>query len=487
MLLDAEQRQDDWFRDIVFDVCICGAGPAGITLARALAAKGWSVSLFESGDLDLKVDAQELAEGQNVGLDYFTLDSVRLRKLGGTSGHWTGVTHPLEAYDFEHFKHHPLSGWPISRADIEPFADEAAKILDLGPWEPVADMFEGASKKLKPISFRGSHPITRFGEKYRAELKSSNIRTYLNATLVDMELAADQGSVSSLTFRSYDNEKPFSVRARYVVLCLGGIENARVLLNANRQVSTGIGNQNDLVGRFFSEHPVFQVGSIVLRHVPRHGPVLHYIPSRELIDEAKCLNFVLSIPSTVEATHKRWMREAVCATDVSRHLVQSILGRPFQCYDQNVWVGFEQSLNRDSRLLLGKKVDRFGQRRAVLDWRFTELDYHTMRTAIIEFGRQIATSDLGRARIVDWLQAANPQPPGIDKDVVGSIHHMCTTRMSDNPREGVVDRDCRVHDIQNLYIGGSSVFATGGYAHPTFTIVQLALRLAGHLDGKLRS
>lgn len=487
MLLDAEQRQDDWFRDTIFDICICGAGPAGITLARKLAAKGWNVGLFESGDLELKLDAQELTEGRNVGLDYFTLDTVRLRKLGGTSGHWTGVTHPLEAHDFEHFKHHPLSGWPISPADIQPFADEAASILDLGPWEPVADMFEGASDKLKPISFRSSNPITRFGEKYRDELKSSKIRTYLNATLVDMELAADLGSVSSLTFRSYENDQPFSVRARYVVLCLGAIENARFLLNANRQMSTGIGNQNDLVGRFFSEHPVFHVGDLVLRRVPRHGPVLHYIPSRELIQQAKCLNFVLSIPSTVESTYKRWVREAVCTTEASRHLVQSILGRPFQCYDQNVWVGFEQALNRDSRVLLGKKIDRFGQRRAALDWRFSELDYHTMRTAIVEFGRQTADSDVGRVRMIDWLQGPDPQPPGIDKDVVGSFHQMCTTRMSDNPKEGVVDRDCRVYGAQNLYVGGSSVFATSGYAHPTYTIVLLALRLAEHLDRRLRS
>jgi choline dehydrogenase-like flavoprotein len=487
MLLDAEQRQDDWFRDIVFDVCVCGSGPAGITLARKLAAKGWTVGLFESGDLELKIDSQELSEGPNVGLDYFTLDSVRLRKLGGTSGHWTGVTHPFETYDFDTLPHHPLSGWPIARSDIDPFADEAARILDLGPWEAVADMFEGASGRLKPISFRSSTPITRFGEKYHEELKSSKIRTYLNATLVDLELDPSLGSVSSLIFRSYESDKPFTVRAKHVALCLGAVENARFLLNANRQISAGIGNQHDLVGRYFSEHPVFQVGSIVLRSVPRHGPVLHYIPSRDMMLKEQCLNFVLSIPSTVEATHKRWIREAVCTAGVTQRLVQSIIGRPFQCYDQNVWVGFEQSLNRDSRVMLSNKADRFGQRRAVLDWRFNELDFHTMRTSFIEFGRQLAASDLGRARMVDWLQAEKPQPPGIDKDVVGSFHNMCTTRMSENPREGVVDRDCRVHGLQNLYIGGSSVFATGSYAHPTFTIVQLALRLAEHLDGKLRS
>jgi choline dehydrogenase-like flavoprotein len=487
MLLDAEQRQDDWFRDVVFDVCICGAGPAGITLARQLAAKGWNVGLFESGDLDLKLDAQELAEGKNIGLDYFSLDSVRLRVLGGTSGHWTGVTHPFEEHDFEPHPHHPLSGWPITRSDLEPYAEETAKILDLGPQERVADMFQGASGELKPISFRSSRPITRFGEKYRAKLASSNIRTYLNATLVDIELDAHHGFVSQLIFRSYNTEAPFSVRARYVVLCFGGIENARFLLNANRQVSAGIGNQHDLVGRYFSEHPVFQIGSAVLQRVSRDGPYSHYIPSRQMMLKEKCLNFVLSVSGLHEGRLMRLGREAVCLTEFSQQLVKRALGRTIQCFDIGVWVGFEQALNRDSRVRLSDKVDRFGQRRAVLDWRFIDLDYHTMRTAIIQFGRQLAATNLGRARISDWLQAARPQPPGIDKDVVGSIHHMCTTRMSENPREGVVDRNCRVHGIQNLYIGGSSVFATGSYAHPTYTIVQLALRLADHLDGKLRS
>lgn len=487
MLLDAEQRQDDWFRDEIFDVCICGAGPAGITLARRLSAKGWKVALFESGGLELKLDAQELADGQNVGLDYFPLESVRLRVLGGTSGHWTGVTHPLETYDFERHAHHPLSGWPISRADLDPFADEAAKILDLGQWEPVRDMFEGSSGPLKPISFRGSVPITRFGEKYRSELSAPGIRTYLNATLLDLELNDGLNVVSSLTFRSYSREGTFSVRSRYVALCLGAIENARFLLNANRQASAGIGNQNDLVGRFFCEHPVFQLGSMVLRRVPQHGPLLHYIPSPEMMAKEKCLNFVLSILSTDDGTFKRWAREAVCATGYSQQLLQTVIGRPFQCYDLNIWGGFEQALNPDSRIKLSSKVDRFGQRRAALDWRFTELDYHSMKTAMMEFGRQLAATNLGRARISDWLMAETPKPPGIDKDVVGSYHQMCTTRMSDDPREGVVDRDCRIHGMENLYIGGSSVFSTAGYAHPTYTIVQLSLRLAEHLDQKLRA
>jgi hypothetical protein len=487
MLINAEQRQDDWFRDTVFDVCICGAGPAGITLARKLAAKGWNVGLFESGELDYQGDAQELADGEIVGLDYYPLDTVRLRGLGGTSGHWSGVTRPFDAHDFEHYPFHPLSGWPIAKTDLDPFADEVADILNLADWNTVLDLFNGAADTLVPVAFRDSRPVARFGEKYREELASGKISVYLNATLLDVDLDDSLSVVSGLTFRSFGREDTFTVRCRYAVLCLGGIENARFLLNANRQISSGIGNQNDLVGRYFCEHPVFRIGSAVLQSVPQHGYFVQYAPTRDLMLAKECLNFVLTIPSINEGVMRRMAREAVCMTDVTRSLVEKAMGRPIQCYDVGIWAGNEQSLNPDSRVYLSSKVDRFGQRMATLDWRFTDLDYHTMRTAVTEVGRHMALTDAGRARVADWLQASNPTPPRVGEDKVAAIHHMCTTRMSDNPREGVVDRDCRIHGMRNLYVGGSSVFSTSSFTHPTYTIVQLALRLAEHLDQRLRT
>ena len=64
---------------------------------------------------------------------------------------------------------------------------------------------------------------------------------------------------------------------------------------------------------------------------------------------------------------------------------------------------------------------------------------------------------------------------------------MGTTRMSADPAQGVVDADCRVHGMANLYVAGSSVFPTCGSANPTLTIVALALRLAAHLKGTLQT
>ena len=149
----------------------------------------------------------------------------------------------------------------------------------------------------------------------------------------------------------------------------------------------------------------------------------------------------------------------------------------------------EQALNPDSRVLLGEARDAFGMRRAALDWRMTAIDYRTIKLPTLALARHFAEQDLGRMRVYDWLLAENPvaPAPGTGNGVVGSWHHMCTTRMSDDPRQGVVDRDCRVHGIANLYIGGCSVFSSAGYVNPTYTIVQLALRLGDHLGRELRA
>ena len=146
----------------------------------------------------------------------------------------------------------------------------------------------------------------------------------------------------------------------------------------------------------------------------------------------------------------------------------------------------EQSPDPGSRIRLGEDLDRFGNRRVVINWRLNALDKRTLRQSALQAGRIMADNDLGRVRLPDWLLDPDPAPPGLSSDEVAGYHHMGTTRMADTPQRGVVDRNQRVFGIANLYIGGSSVFATSGHVNPTFTIVQMSLRLADHLDGTIR-
>jgi choline dehydrogenase-like flavoprotein len=120
-----------------------------------------------------------------------------------------------------------------------------------------------------------------------------------------------------------------------------------------------------------------------------------------------------------------------------------------------------------------------------LNWRLSDTDHRTLKVAATKWARFMAKQDLGRVRLVDWVVNPGLPLPSIGQDEVLGNHHLCTTRMSSNPKEGVVDGTCRVHDSENLYIGGSSVFATAGASNPTYTIVQLALRLADHLKERL--
>ncbi len=135
----------------------------------------------------------------------------------------------------------------------------------------------------------------------------------------------------------------------------------------------------------------------------------------------------------------------------------------------------EQVPNPESRVTLSDELDAFGVPRARLDWRLTEQDVDTIRRGQMFLAAELARAGLGR------MQLPEEEGFGWDQYVLGGHHHMGTTRMALDPRKGVVDADCRVHGIENLYLAGSSVFPTGGFANPTLTLVALAARLADHV------
>jgi len=163
----------------------------------------------------------------------------------------------------------------------------------------------------------------------------------------------------------------------------------------------------------------------------------------------------------------------------------------------------EQELDPESRVLLGSDTDALGMRRVQLDWRYSARDRERALDGYRIAAEAIGASGLGRVQLVpggvhadaidnlvpgEWVSIYSSTPSEIDLEnfVVGmGFHHMCTTRMAADPADGVVDADCRMHEVDNLWVGGSSVFATGGVATPTYSLVALAVRLADHLRAVL--
>ena len=378
-----------------FDICIIGAGPAGITLARRLADAGATVALMEAGGFDISEESQDVYRGENVGRDYFELDTARLRYFGGTSNHWGGWCRALDLYDFAPRPFHPMSGWPIAELDLDPYRAEADRILDIPSATEAPDLpIKEKDYILRHFQFRFSPP-TRFGEKYRDEIAASDrITLVLNANLVDLRLDGVLARVTGAVFRNYDPGDPgFTIAARAYALCCGGIENARLLLNFDSQVAQGIGNRTDMVGRCFCDHPHYVVGDVVLQTLVLEREF--YSPFETFMLDQKCLNFGMRLePGWIEPSDLPALATQVTDDEFAIHLGQRVRDsmvdlsatkrQPLPEPSPQTAVmrmAQEQQQNLESRVLLGDEQDAFGLRRVKLDWRLTDLDVHTMRTA----------------------------------------------------------------------------------------------------------
>ncbi len=237
-----------------YDICICGTGPAGVTTALRLAARGKRILLLEGGDLSYTDRSQDLYEGKSIGRRYWHVQNGRLRFFGGTSNHWTGRCGVFDPIDFEARDYFRLPGWPISRDEVLVGLSDAKDILDLGEKGFDSQAIPGLESKAFVQSGFALSPPTRFAEKYVAELRSSDrIDLFYNASLTDIRLNEARPSIDSLLARSFVGNA-VKISASKYVLALGAIENARLLLNSNSQELNGVGNRNGMVGRCFMEH-----------------------------------------------------------------------------------------------------------------------------------------------------------------------------------------------------------------------------------------
>lgn len=517
MLLDAHDVAAD--TTLAADICVIGAGAAGITLARALAAANRSVLLLESGGFDLDDATQALYKGKTVGLPidpvvHLGLDSPRLRYFGGTTNHWSGFCRPFPELDFERRAYVPRSGWPIDRADLDPYYARAQDVCGLGPYEYSLGYWITQGLIERPFLETPATPHTMlqlsgrtvFGEVYRDEIVNApNIHLVLWANVTRVALTDDGNSVEHLDVRTLSGNR-FRATAKAYVLATGGLEVPRLLLASNDRRSAGIGNEHDLVGRHFMEHVNVAAGPVALS--VEVGAMAPYTPTSHVIDvngdpRDVALQAVLLLAPDV--LHREELRacevtlEYPFAPDDPR--LENIFPGTTRGVDllraEGVTTGTvatarvlcEQEPNPASRVTLVRARDALGMPRIQLDWRLTRDDRVSMLRTMARVGTEIGRLGLGRLRVdVSGYTNADPQSDDrVDYAVNTGSHHLGTARMSADPTRGVVDRNLKVHSVTNLYVGGSAVFPTSGANPPTLTIVALALRLADHLSTVVRT
>lgn len=484
MLIDSRAIESGSVREA--DLCIVGAGAAGITLARELAGGPLKVVLLESGGFDDDPDSQALYRGRVYGRSYFTLDSARTRRFGGSTWCWHGLCRPFEASDFEERPWVPESGWPFGLDELRPFYERAQEVIGLDAFDYGPERWSGAG--LVPFALGDDFESRvlqvsprRFGATYREELvKASNVDVCLFANLTGFAVDENARRVEAARVATLGGRR-FEVRARRYVLATGGIENARLLLVSNDVQSGGLGNGNDLVGRYFMDHPHLLAGGLLrasqevpldfyrVREVGRIQVAGVLLPSPALQRREQLLSFDAYLSASADFPEFE---------DALAGLVAEMDRKSEPPARQAVFFmnECEQAPNRASRVVLDDERDALGVPRVRLEWRLSALDHTSLSR-----GHRLLARELGRRGLGRFQMMLDEEVPGWPAEMVGGRHHMGTTRMHADPRRGVVDADCRVHGVENLWVAGSSVFPTSGSANPTLTVVALALRLADGL------
>jgi len=479
------------------DLAIIGGGPVGISLALLLANTPIRMVLLEAGDMEFDEKTQALYRGNIAGDTYLPLDVSRLRYLGGSSNHWGGWSRPLDAVDFEQRDWLPFSGWPFPRKELMRYFPRAQSLIEAGPYlydgvrkflpEPAVALGDGGvdTRWFQFSKTRGDVLPTHFGERYADDLKRiKRLKVFLNANVTKLRLTGDGGKLERLDVAAL-NGKRFTVKAKVTVLATGGIEVPRLMLASRDIRPRGVGNEHDLVGRFFADHPVPRdVGTLVLFN----GKLPRYYTETETIrgivmrasftprEDYRKKSPVMGSQTTVE--YKQDLddlgKAAVAATAAALGVDAS------DAAAFSLGCGLEPTPDPDRRLTLDKERDALGMPRLKLQMKISDGDFAQYRKTLGELGRQLLASRAGMLRLN--LKERGQWLDGID----WGNHHMGTTRMHVDPKQGVVDADLKVHSLPNLFVCGSSVFPTYGASNPTINLIALAVRLAEHLRGAFK-
>lgn len=505
------------------DLCLVGSGPAGWVIAEELRYSGFHIIMVESGGLSVEPQTAALNEIEDIGTPLF---NGRTRVLGGTSKIWNGRCMPFDEIDYEERPWVAKSGWPFDAKTMAPYVNRASEHLGVGPY------YQDASRRPLPEGLRkrpGVDPtlmlsacwedpaIIDFGRVLTTKC-NPNLQVLTRATVTHLNTDASGKSIESVEVADADGRR-LTIQARAVVLCAGGIENARILLYSNRHHEAGLGNHHDVVGRYLMDHPrdfeliarvsvnhankfrdmfgPYKLDSIRGRHDFTYGFKLSAEQQRtgRLLNTAAWPYEIRSENDPFQAARRlakgprnHAMRDAGLIVSHAGMLARGLHARLVkrQRVRRKVTsIGFlvssEQQPNPNSRVELGQRLDRLGLPGAKIDWRVGELEAKSQASLAQTIAAEFERLGLPAVQLADWVRTERYA----DAKFADGCHPIGTTRIAVDPRDGVVDADCEVHDVERLYVAGSSVFPTGSHANPTLMIVALAVRLSDHLKSAL--
>lgn len=541
---------------IKVDLCIAGGGSAAISVALEYLKSGKTVAMLPGGGKRQTPGAIDLYRGKvSPSNSHEPLEENRLRMWGGTTTVWGGRCVPFDKIDFQERDWIPESGWPVTHEELLPYIAKANELSEAGQAdfdarsvfpETPSEMLPGFDNEdlvTWPLE-RWSIP-TDYAKRYASEMESAkNLRVLMNAHLIHIQMDQSGEQVESIT-AACSPENTFTVIAENYVLACGALETARLLLASRDVVPEGIGNRNDLVGRYYQSHRFGACGSVVINDL---GDSFIYDFERDhegvycrrrfwLTEKAqakfKTCNVIGFLARPVQGAGHSEHRNALVSLvllikifiggakkgpkrlvgivksqrkDIINHL--EIILRDFPslirqagaiAYTRffqkrrlpmvlppkktnrfSLFFQTEHAPRYESRVVLDlDSKDEFGMPRLDAQIRFSDVDYHSVRTFVKSVQDRLKEQNIGTLYLSkeeeDYLKDQEIKPFN------SNSHNIGTTRMAQTPDKGVVDTDCKVFGVENLYIASSSIFPTSSHANPTLMIVAFALRLGEHL------
>ena len=453
-------------------VVIVGSGPAAITIALELEKNNIDSLIIEAGDEKYSYASQQNYKGEIVGDSISGLTHNRLRQFGGTSGHWGGWVRPLEEYNFEK--------WNIKKNELDKYSDAACDILGIKKKFHSANLNEYFDQ----IEFKYSK--VRFARKYKKKILQSNkIKLVLKTQVTHFE-----GSNNNTRFAvCYSNGKEYKIHSKYFILACGGIENSRILLWTKEKNAQFVDPRLP-IGKYWMSHPWMLGGNGVIKKskfksilkdnfINYEGPI-HIATSKKIRSDRNILGGSLYM-NAIEDTkiHKEIIKDLLCiAPDLGKKIAQKVFNKDLKC--GNIFLQIEEEPKIDNQIILHTKLrDNLNIPITKLFYKQSKSTVENAKIILEEFANFCRETDSGRVAILDEIY----QLKGYDS--LGVNHHIGGTRMGENPQTSVVDKNLRIHNNSNLYVAGSSNFVSGGYANPTYTIVQMSLRLGNEISKKL--
>lgn len=458
----------------MYDICIIGSGPAGMTLCNELVNSGKKICMVESGYKKKNDHNDALREVVSEG-EIKIKNHSRERIVGGTSTTWYGLSAPMDPIDMER--------WPVDHEELRKYYRKTVKYGFPKYEDFCATPSTIASKNIEEKTFIAKIPAWNFGDKLKHIFKNKNIKLYTGSTVTHISAKKDvEGKIraTNIIIRDmYSDEQRIS--AKTFVLCAGGIENARLLLLSRDISSAGLGNEYDQVGRYIMNHPKGNYGIIQLKKSAGGLKYLlghtksgwaQYAGVRVRENMQKSLG-ILNSYARFEPVFPWTRRKGLYA--ILSYIIYCILGKS-RLFVREIRIRnfMEMEARPENRIVLDKKRDVNGKEIPKIILNNSELDKKSLVELHRILGEEIKKKDIGI--LESDLKTANPWPINTD-----ASHHLGGTIMGNSPRSSVVNKNLKVHSVENLYICGGSVFPTSGNANPTYTICALAIRLAEFL------